>query len=180
MLTRQSRSHRMEGGMASVQAIWRERQKSWGSLQVYCGPTPVRGASGSAGGQQSPSSSPHEASSSAAQHAFSHSATELHNAGIGCKWACVAVWFVRGSAPGGGVLFSGLGITESRRRRTGLVACASGGPASSRHARIASIMAAHYLLYTAIAISTQGPATYACAWVVDHLYGTCACAQEGS
>ena len=73
MLTRQSRSHRMLGGIALVCPIWRERQNSPGSLQVYSGPALVRGASGSAGGQQYPFKSPHAAAaSSAAKRPFAH------------------------------------------------------------------------------------------------------------
>lgn len=90
--TRQSRSH----------SFWperREQQKSSGLLHPYCRSVPIRGASGSAGGHQFPSSSPH--SSSAALRAFTHSAKELHSSRICCKWTRAAGWFARGSAPKG-------------------------------------------------------------------------------
>ena len=51
-LTRQMRSYSTLGGMEFVRAIWVERQKRSGLLQVYSGPALVRGASGSSGGQQ--------------------------------------------------------------------------------------------------------------------------------
>ena len=70
------RSYSTLGGMEFVRAIWVERQKRSERLQVYSGPALVGGASGSAGGQQSPFNSPH-AASSVAQRPVTNCAEEL-------------------------------------------------------------------------------------------------------